>query len=241
VPEPEAAAELITPQTRAIVLVTPNNPTGAIYPRETIAAFQALCEKRSLWLILDETYRDFMPDETVAPHDLFGPNAVRPNVIGLYSFSKAYAIPGHRLGAVIAAQPFMREFGKVLDTLQICPVRAGQIALAEEMEDLGPWRENNRRIIAQRARAFRAAMADVSHFRIERIGAYFAYVRHGFDGQGAETVARRLASELGVLALPGSWFGPEQENHLRFAFANADADGLQDAADRMKRMRPEER
>jgi aspartate/methionine/tyrosine aminotransferase len=236
VPEAEAAAELITAKTRAIVLVTPNNPTGAIYPRATIAAFMALCERHGLWLIIDETYRDFLPDENGAPHGLFGPRAIHPNVIGLYSFSKAFAIPGHRLGAIIAPPALMGELGKVLDTLQISPSRTAQIALAEEMANLTGWRAENRRMIAQRAKAFRGAMADASSFRIERIGAYFAYIRHGFQGIPAEVVARELATKQGVLALPGSWFGPGQDQHLRFAFANADAEMLAEAAERLKRV-----
>ncbi len=53
---------LIDARTRAIVLISPNNPTGAVYPPAVIAAFHALCAARGIWLILDETYRDFLPD-----------------------------------------------------------------------------------------------------------------------------------------------------------------------------------
>ena len=62
IPDPAAAARLIGPRTRAIVLVTPNNPTGAIYPPETIAAFFDLAQANSIALIVDETYKDFRPD-----------------------------------------------------------------------------------------------------------------------------------------------------------------------------------
>jgi aspartate/methionine/tyrosine aminotransferase len=236
VPEVAAAAEMIDTRTRAIVLVTPNNPTGAVYSSETIAAFAALAQTHGLWLILDETYRDFLPDDAGAPHALFRSTGKRDALIGLYSFSKAYAIPGHRLGAIIAPPRLMPELAKVLDTLQISPVRTAQIALAEEMVEMTSWLAANRQLMNQRARAFRAAMAPLSQFRIERIGAYFAYVRHGFTGQTAEAVARHLATAHGVLALPGSWFGPGQEQHLRFAFANADAETLGIAVERMSQM-----
>ncbi len=237
VPEVSAAADLIDAKTRAIVLVTPNNPTGAVYPPETIAAFSALAKARGLWLIIDETYRDFLPDEASTPHGLFKDAKQLDGIIGLYSFSKAYALPGHRLGAIICQDRLMRELGKVLDTLQICPARTAQLALADEMPEMQDWIAANRRMINHRARAFRTAMATVEGFRIERIGAYFAYVRHGFAGESAEAVARHLAVEHGVLALPGSWFGPGQEQHLRFAFANADAETLTAAAARMRIMR----
>ncbi len=70
------------------MLVTPNNPTGAVYPRETIAAFAALCEARGIALILDETYRDFMPDDAGTPHDLFAAGMRGDTLIGLYTASR---------------------------------------------------------------------------------------------------------------------------------------------------------
>jgi aspartate/methionine/tyrosine aminotransferase len=111
------------------VLVTPNNPTGAVYPPETIAAFAALCERRGIWLVLDETYRDFLPAEMTRSHEVFSASDWQRSVIGLYSFSKAYAIPGWRLGAITAGERVIAEIGKVLDCIQINPVRAGQAAL----------------------------------------------------------------------------------------------------------------
>ena len=102
-PIPEEAERLLDTSVRAIVLVTPNNPTGAIYPPQTIAKFHALCQRRGLWLILDETYRDFLPPDRAAPHGLMGDKAWPDHLVQLYSFSKAYAMPGHRVGALAAA------------------------------------------------------------------------------------------------------------------------------------------
>ncbi len=65
VPDVATARGLISSRTRAILLISPNNPTGATYPAATIAAFAELCRQRGIWLILDETYRDFLP----AAHD----------------------------------------------------------------------------------------------------------------------------------------------------------------------------
>jgi aspartate/methionine/tyrosine aminotransferase len=72
VPDPELAATLIDGRTQAILLVTPNNPTGAVYPREVIHAFAELARQRGIWLILDETYRDFLTEAECPPHALFG-------------------------------------------------------------------------------------------------------------------------------------------------------------------------
>ena len=128
VPDPELAASLIDASTRAIVLVTPNNPTGAIYPPETIARFAALCRDRGLFLVLDETYRDFLPADA-RPHELFADPAWRDHVVQLYSFSKSYCIPGHRLGAIAAGPAVM---GELIDG-PLVPSDAQAVATSDAM------------------------------------------------------------------------------------------------------------
>lgn len=218
VPDPEEAARLIDARTRAIVLVTPNNPTGAIYPPETIAAFADLCRARGLFLVLDETYADFLPDAAQRPHDLFA-GEWRDVVLRMSSFSKSFAIPGHRLGSLIAGAGVREQLGKVFDTIQICAHRAAQTAVGRALPALAAWRAANRREMVSRAAACRAALAGLNGWRVDAVGAYFAYVRLPPGAPGAWEAATRLA-ERGLLALPGPAFGPGQERHLRIAFAN---------------------
>ena len=101
VPDVATAEALIDDRTRAIVLVTPNNPTGAVYPPETIAAFAALCARRGIWLVLDETYRDFLPADVAKPHEVFATTSWQDSVIGLYSFSPMR----FRVGASARSRP----------------------------------------------------------------------------------------------------------------------------------------
>ncbi|MFJ5369018.1 aminotransferase [Bosea sp. CER48] len=234
VPDVATAEARIDARTRAIVLVTPNNPTGAIYPPETIAAFAELCARRGIWLVLDETYRDFLPSAAPKPHEVFGASRWRDSVIGLYSFSKAYAVPGWRLGAITAGEPVLAQIGKVLDCVQISPVRAGQAAVTWGIDGIRDWRERNRAEINERAVLFRQAMAPLNDWRVLSAGAYFAYVAHPFEGARAADVVRRLVEERGVLALPGPYFGPGQENHLRIAIANVAAERIGELGDRLK-------
>ncbi|NBW90127.1 MAG: hypothetical protein EBR51_09560 [Gammaproteobacteria bacterium] len=86
---------------------------------------------------------------------------------------------------------------------------------------LARWREESRREIVARGEAFARMLATVPGWRIDSSGAYFAYVRHPFAGVPAARVAEKLARERGVLCLPGSYFGPGQDTHLRIAIANA--------------------
>lgn len=236
VPDASQAAQLIDDKVKAIVLVTPNNPTGAVYPTDVIAQFLELAVNNGIKLIIDETYRDFREDGT-APHGLFNTPYWRDTVISLYSFSKSYAIPGHRLGALLTGAPMLREIGKVLDCIQICPARAAQIALPWAIGFLGDWRRDTRAEITTRANSFRTAMTAQPDWCVDQVGAYFAYIRHPFKGVSATTVAEYLATNCGLLALPGSYFGPDQDQHLRLAFANVTQKEISLIPDRLGVMR----
>jgi aspartate/methionine/tyrosine aminotransferase len=234
VPDPDAAERLIDACTRAIVLITPNNPTGAIYPDRVIQAFASLCRRRGLWLVIDETYRDFLPPSLDRAHGLFERGAWRDHVIQLYSFSKAYCIPGYRLGSVVADAGVVGELTKILDCIQICPPRIGQRAVTWGIDALTEWREANRGEMHRRAEAFRRALGQSPEWSVDSVGAYFAYVRHPFAGRSAEEIAEALAVERGVLALPGSYFGPGQHSHLRMAFGNLEADRIETLGERLR-------
>jgi len=234
VPRVEDAEALIDSRVRAIVLVTPNNPTSAVYPAHVIEAFADLCRRRGIYLVIDETYRDFLPQDLNRAHGLFTTDEWRDTVIQLYSFSKSYAIPGHRVGAIAADERLVEQAAKILDCIQICAPRTAQAALPWAIDALRDWREANRAEINHRAQVFRGALAPLPEWRIESAGAYFAYLRHPFSTATAQAVAERLATERGVLCLPGSYFGPGQEGHLRVAFANVGADVLAGLTERLR-------
>ncbi|GAC76570.1 kynurenine aminotransferase [Moesziomyces antarcticus T-34] len=191
---------------KGVVLVTPNNPTGAIYPPDLIRDIAVLCKEYGVALILDETYRDFLltgsdgdgpaessslaasaalPHNLARPHDLFedAPPGLaekswdpdwdwRSTVIHLFSFSKSYAIPGHRLGGFVAHEAFLQQtvadsngaqktvFGptaKALDNFQVAPPRTDtQRAVAWAIEDPTQleWRGQVASELRVRRRAF---------------------------------------------------------------------------------------
>jgi len=230
IPSVDSITAAITPQTKALALVSPNNPTGAVYPSGQLEAIAACCRRHGIWLILDETYRDFLPPEAM-PHQLLAGDA-RDRVILLYSFSKSYAIPGHRLGAITAPVEAVSQMTKIMDNIQICAPRAAQRALAPMIAALAPWRDENTARMAERARAFRAAFARQDDWQIASMGAYFGYVRHpGMAGSLA--MAEALVRQAGVLTIPGGFFGDGQEPFLRFAFANAETEAISQLPERL--------
>jgi aspartate/methionine/tyrosine aminotransferase len=240
IPTVEAAAALVTDRTRAIVLVSPNNPGGVEYPAETLAAFRDLCRAKGLALIVDETYRDF-DSRTGAPHDLFADPDWSDTLIQLYSFSKAYRLTGHRVGAVVASETRLAEVEKFLDTVAICPSQLGQIGALWGMRNLGQWVAGERAEILSRRAAMVAGFKSLPDWKLLGCGAYFAYVEHLFD-IASDVLCKRLVTEASLLMLPGTMFQPEGseagKRQIRIAFANVDATGIAEVIRRLAAFRP---
>lgn len=243
-PDADRAAALMTERTKAIVLVSPNNPAGVEYPPALLAAFRDLARDRGVALIVDETYRDFHSSDD-APHELFADPDWDDTFIHLYSFSKAYRLTGHRVGAIMAAPARLAEVEKFLDTVAICPPQVGQIGALWGMQNLGDWLAGERLEILARRDAIRQGFAQLPDWQVLGSGAYFAYVRHPFESP-SDVVAKRLVDDASLLVLPGTMFGPGRENGgtgqaeatLRIAFANADRAGLDDLVTRLKALMP---
>src|SRR6056297_361180 len=229
-PDPDEALACITARTRAIVLVTPNNPGGVEYPGDLVRAYYELAKQHGLALIIDETYRDF-DARPAPPHDLFTDPDWGDTLIQLYSFSKAYRLTGHRVGAMVASPARLAEAEKFLDTVTICPNQLGQIAALWGMRNLSQWLAGERAEILDRRAAIHDAMPTLAAqgWKLLGCGAYFAYLRHPFAMPSNE-LAPALVREAGVLLLPGTMFQPEDSptagRELRVAFANVDRAGI---------------
>ncbi|HEV7544611.1 MAG TPA: aminotransferase [Reyranella sp.] len=234
IPAAQDAARLIGPKTRAIVLISPNNPTGAVYPPETIHAFYELARQRGIALILDETYKDFLP-EGARPHDLFSDPDWRGTLVHLYSFSKVFALTGYRVGGITASAGLMAEIEKAMDCVSICPPRLGQEAALYGLKILLPWARRNTEGLKARADLLGSGLQRSNRWRLVSLGAYFAYVEHPFNGQRSTEVSKRLADEENLLTIPGDMFGAGQERFVRLAFANVADDKIPIVLERLER------
>ena len=240
-PDPEATRALITERTRAISLVTPNNPAGVEYPPELVLAFFKLAQETGIKLIIDETYRDFH-SQTGAPHGLFQQADWDQTLIHLYSFSKAFRLTGHRVGALISSPDLLAEAEKFLDTVAICPNQIGQFSALWGLRNLTEWLAGERFEILARRATIEAEMPALAAkgWTLKGCGAYFAYLEHPFE-MASDVLAQKLVEEASILALPGTMFMPENEvagqQHLRIAFANVDATGIAELFTRLKALR----
>ncbi|MGM0586051.1 MAG: aminotransferase [Pseudomonadota bacterium] len=235
IPDADAAAARME-GVKAIVLVTPNNPTGAEYPAEVVHAFADLAARHGAALILDETYRDF-DSRDAAPHSLFADPGWRDHVIHLYSFSKAYRLTGHRVGAAIAHPARLAQAEKFLDTVAICPNQLGQTAALWGLRNLSDFVSAQRAEILARRRVVEAEVPRLlPEWELTGCGAYFAWLRHPLPAP-SDRLARRLVDDQSLLMLPGTMFCPDGDPlgpaSFRMAFANADADGVRAALARL--------
>jgi aspartate/methionine/tyrosine aminotransferase len=237
VPSAKDAASKITAKTRAIALVTPNNPAGVEYPAAVVQAFFELARIHGLALIVDETYRDF-DSRSGPPHALFQDVAWDDTLIHLYSFSKAYRLTGHRVGAVATSPARLSEIEKFLDTVAICPNQIGQHAALWGMQNLSQWLAGERSEILDRRAAITAHMPalEAKGWRLLGLGAYFAYLEHPFSISSAD-LAPLLVRDAGILLLPGTMFVPQDDprgaRQLRVAFANLDRAGIAQLFERL--------
>ena len=234
----EKAEALITDRTRAIVLVSPNNPSGAIYSNQLLQKFFDLCKSNQIRLIIDETYKDFHPNAS-QPHTLLENNNWDQVLTILYSFSKTYRMTGHRVGALLTSKKNLIEIEKALDTFTVCPPQLGQYAANWGLNNLEAWAEDRRTEILQRAKHFSEKFQPLSAagWSLRGCGAYFAFVEHPFE-DGSNILAPLILRDQGILLMPGTMFYPKHNplgsRSFRIAFANIDKNKISTLLERLK-------
>jgi len=234
IPSASAIASLITRRTRAILLVTPSNPTGTVTPPATIEELYRLSEKHGIALVLDETYADFILSDA-PPHRLFTNPDWGEHLIHIMSFGKTYSLTGYRAGLLLAADRFIHHALKVQDTMVVCQPRLTQMALAFAADNLDSWVRENCRMMARRHDLFCKEFALPGNpFELVASGSFFGWVRHPFDGLTGRQAAKKLIDEAGLLTLPGEVFGPGFEGYLRLALGNIGEEKIPEAMARLR-------
>jgi aspartate/methionine/tyrosine aminotransferase len=235
---PSAAVieSLITDRTRAILLVTPSNPTGAITPTDVLDELHALARCRNIALILDETYNSFIPGG-VQPHALFSRAGWGDHFVQIASFGKTFALTGYRAGLLAASPQFIHHALKAQDTMAVCQPRITQHAVSFGLDHLDAWVAANCDMMTHRHDMFRAEFIMPGNpFHLSASGAFFAWVRHPWPGVTGRHAARRLVDEAAILSLPGEVFGPGLEGYLRLAFGNIREEAIPEAVRRFRGM-----
>jgi aspartate/methionine/tyrosine aminotransferase len=236
IPNPVTIENLITDRTRAILVVSPSNPTGTITPPATILKLYDVARSHNIALILDETYNEFIP-AGIRPHKLFSNPTWGDHFIQIASFGKTYALTGYRAGMLVASEQFIHQALKAQDTMAVCQPRITQHAIKFGIENLADWVAKNRDMMTRRHDLFRSEFVKPGNrFRLVASGAFFAWVRHPFTGCSGRKIAKLLVDEAALLCLPGEVFGSGLEGYLRLAFGNIREDAIPEAIRRFRKM-----
>ncbi|HDR46142.1 MAG TPA: aminotransferase [Geoalkalibacter subterraneus] len=234
IPDPRALASRINERTRALLMVTPSNPTGVVMPPEVLAEIHHLARKNDVALVLDETYQAFIPGGA-CPHDLFCDPDWSDHFIHIASYGKTFALTGMRAGVLAASPDFMRQALKAQDTMAVCAPRLTQQAILYGVTRLDGWVAAKRDEMQRRHDQFVEGFTKGGNpFRLVASGSFFAWVSHPFTGHSGRQVARLLLEEAGVLTLGGEVFGPALSGYLRIALGNITEDRIAEAVRRLR-------
>ena len=234
-PDLTAIDAAITEKTRAIVTVSPNNPSGVVYPPALLRSINQRCRDRLLYHISDEAYESMVFGDV--PH--FAPGAARDNrehTIALYSMSKGFAIASLRIGYAVLPEHLLAPFEKMQDTNLICPNLPAQ-SVATTL--LNRWHDDRLQLIEQVATQrshLAAALRSVQpHVSVANsTGALYLWLSFT-DQLTSMTVAERLINEFKVAVIPGTAFCPQgHENHaVRVSFGGITGDAFHEASTRL--------
>ncbi|MDY0190748.1 MAG: aminotransferase [Desulfuromonas sp.] len=232
VPDPAQIAAAINQRTKAILLVSPSNPTGTVLPADLIDEIYQLAKKHDIALVLDETYNAFLPVGRRA-HNLFSQTDWGEHFVHIASFGKTFALTGYRAGALVASADFIYHALKLQDSMVVCQPRITQRAIAYGCAHLDSWVDDNANMMQQRHDLFCSLFkVPANPFTLVASGAFFAWVRHPWAELTGRQVARKLADERNIICLPGEVFGPGLERYLRLAFGNVRLENIAQAVAR---------
>lgn len=235
----DALPGLVTDRTKAIVLVSPSNPTGKIFSEADLRRVGQIALERNLLILLDDPYSHFTYENKDHFFNLASVPELTGHVAYLFTFSKIYAMSGWRLGYMIVPEHLKREVLKVHDATIICAPRisqlAGLAALTGELEHVSKFEK----ILAGRRSLICERLDRLPHvFRyVKPEGAYYVFPKIVAEHNDSYEFSRRLLDEAHVTVTPGSAFGPTGEHHVRMAYCVED-ETIERAFDRIERHFP---
>jgi len=221
---------MIGPDTKAIILNTPGNPTGAVFDRATVERFVRIAEQNGLYLISDEIYEDIVFDGEHVSCANFG---LDDRVFVVSGVSKSYAMTGWRIGFLLCPPDTIHLASVIQEpTVSCAPAvsqKAAEIALSGPQECVAEGRE----IFRRRRDIVTQVLGDAGLLAMVPQGAFYALVRIHDRHADSTAFAKALLQEQGVATVPGLTFGPSCDDTVRIAFTASDAD-LRDGVERLR-------
>ena len=231
--QPDKILEAITPRTRAIVTISPNNPTGAVYSQELLREVNHICRQRGIYHISDEAYEYFTYDgvKHISPGSFPGSSDY---TISLFSLSKAYGFASWRIGYMVIPQHLLAAVKKVQDTNLICPPVVSQYAALGALQAQPDYLKDNIQAIAEVRELvveYLKSLSDICTIA-PADGAFYFFLKIHTKMDAFELV-KKLIQEYKVAVIPGNTFGMNQGCYLRVAYGALQKETAKEGIERL--------
>ncbi|HAJ33234.1 MAG TPA: pyridoxal phosphate-dependent aminotransferase [Candidatus Atribacteria bacterium] len=232
-PDLEELKNCITPKTRAILLNSPSNPTGAAFNEDELLAIAQLAREKDLFVISDELYEDIIYDgrEHISIASLPG---MKERTISIFGFSKSYAMTGWRLAYLAASLNLVKEIAKLLQNTSVCAnsiaQRAGLAAIRGSQDcvkEMFTSYNERRNVLVKGLNEIKGLSCHAPE------GTFYAFVNIKETGMSAEELSMYLLEECKIVTVPGTAFGAQGEGYIRLSFATS----LEDIKEGIRRIK----
>ena len=230
---PDAIASSISPKTKAVVTISPNNPTGVVYSKSDLQAVNQMCSSHDIYHISDEAYEYFTYSgvEHCSPGSFSGS---REHTISLYSLSKAYGFASWRIGYMVVPKHLLGEIKKVQDTILICPPVVSQYAALGALQAKKEYLQKNIGAIAE---VRELVLDSLQHLEdlctiAPANGAFYFFLKVNTSMDSFELV-EKLIREYQVAVIPGTTFGMDDGCYLRVAYGALQKDTVVSGIERL--------
>ncbi|MHC2995072.1 MAG: pyridoxal phosphate-dependent aminotransferase [Candidatus Atribacteria bacterium] len=220
-PDLEELKSYITPKTKAILLNSPSNPTGAAFDKDELLAIAQLAQEKDIFIISDELYEDIIYDgrEHISIASLPG---MKERTISIFGFSKSYAMTGWRLAYLSTEINLVEEMAKLLQNTAVCAnsiaQRAGLAAIQSSQDCVNQMftaYNERRNILTKGLNEIQSLSCHTPE------GTFYAFVNIKETGMTSEEISMYLLEECKVVTVPGTAFGKQGEGYIRLSFATS--------------------
>jgi aspartate aminotransferase/aminotransferase len=220
VPDPDDLLRRITPATKAILLNSPGNPTGAVFPLEIVQRIGAMAAQTGVYIISDEIYEDIVFDGE--KHHSFLPHTPEDRLFVISGVSKSYAMTGWRLGWLICPQQAVSVAEKLQEPVVSCAPTPSQVAAEAALAGPQDAVATGRKLFQRRRDIFMDVLGRTGMVAGHPRGAFYGLVKISERHGSALEFARALLLEKGVAVVPGDTFGASTSRMVRVAFTIED-------------------
>ncbi|MCL2294429.1 MAG: aminotransferase class I/II-fold pyridoxal phosphate-dependent enzyme [Spirochaetes bacterium] len=226
----------ITAKTKAVVFVNPCNPTGKSYTQAEVDKLYEICRKKKIYLVSDEVYSCFH-DSYPRSASVLNNNAFPEYCVCINSFSKTYSITGLRVGFICASEEFIYHFIKVQDSNVVCVSTLSQAAALAGLKFADEWLNEKIVFLRNKKEKFvNLFEKSVSSFKIVSSGSFFVYLNYANRSIKAKELCFKMMEKENIIALPGEYFGSDQDYAIRLALGNLLENEIEPIIERLARI-----